>query len=306
MTLKEQLYVCTLARCKTISKASEELFISQPALSVYISNLEKYLNTKLFVRTGKEFVLTYAGEEYVKRATKMLEMKQEFDQLIQEINRDYTGRIRIGIQHRRAVSLLPKIMPVFMKEYPDVELEIVEGIHAELVEMYEKNKIDLFVGVFKDELMDAEYQTIANEQVLVVLPPDHPANAYAYALEKEPGPYLHLDMRYLDHETFILPTKAQSLRISIDRIMEEYQIVPGKVIELTYFETILALIESGIGIGFNREGYVSTMRNTLNVRYYRIGDNAYTSRIVVGWRRRKLPEYTRRLVEIIVEQTKNS
>ncbi|MCI8663323.1 MAG: LysR family transcriptional regulator [Hungatella sp.] len=53
MTLKEQLYVCTLARCQTITKASEELCISQPALSTYISNLEKILGTRLFQRTGK-------------------------------------------------------------------------------------------------------------------------------------------------------------------------------------------------------------------------------------------------------------
>ena len=107
MTLKEQLYVCTLARCKTITKASEELFISQPALSVYISSLEKYLKVKLFVRTGKEFVLTRAGEEYVKRALKMLEMKDEFDQIIKELNCSYTHQLRVGIQHRRAVGLIP-------------------------------------------------------------------------------------------------------------------------------------------------------------------------------------------------------
>ena len=53
MTLKEQLYVCTLARCQTITKASEELCISQPALSTYISNLEKILGTRLVQLTGK-------------------------------------------------------------------------------------------------------------------------------------------------------------------------------------------------------------------------------------------------------------
>ena len=78
MNLKEQQYVCTLARCQTISKAAEELYISPSALSVYISNLEKYLGISLFLRTGRSFVLTPIGEEYVSRARKMLEMKDEF------------------------------------------------------------------------------------------------------------------------------------------------------------------------------------------------------------------------------------
>ena len=77
MNLKEQQYVCTLARCQSLSRAAEELFISPSALSVYISNLEKYLGVRLFERTGrgKAFVLTSIGEEYVVRAEKMLELK---------------------------------------------------------------------------------------------------------------------------------------------------------------------------------------------------------------------------------------
>lgn len=67
MNLKEQQYVSTLARCQTISKAAEELYISPSALSVYISNLEKYLGISLFLRTGRSFVLTPIGEEYRKR-----------------------------------------------------------------------------------------------------------------------------------------------------------------------------------------------------------------------------------------------
>lgn len=74
MNLKEQQYVCALARCQSLSRAAEELFISPSALSVYISNLEKYLGVRLFERTGrgKAFVLTSIGEEYVVRAEKML------------------------------------------------------------------------------------------------------------------------------------------------------------------------------------------------------------------------------------------
>lgn len=304
MTLKEQLYVCTLARCKTISKASEELFISQPALSVYISNLEKCLKTKLFVRTGKEFVLTYAGEEYVKRATKMLEMKEEFDRIVEEVNRDYADQIRVGIQHRRAVGLLPPVTPIFMKEYPRIALNIFEGIHSELVEKYEKHQIDVFVGVYKDELTDAEYIPIANEHVLLVLPAGHPANKLAGPPKRHNEVYPHLDIGHLNHENFVLPTKDQSLRMSIDRIMEEHRIIPGRVMELSYFETIMAMIEQGIGIGFNRESYLGSMIQNPNLRHYRIGEQSYTSQIVIAHRKGKVPSHVRRLEELLVRQAR--
>lgn len=77
MNLKEQTYVCVLAECGNITKAADRLYISQPALSIYINNLEKSLGTKLFERAGKRFVLTPAGELYVEKARKMLELKKE-------------------------------------------------------------------------------------------------------------------------------------------------------------------------------------------------------------------------------------
>ena len=127
MNLKEQQYVCTLARCQTISKAAEELYISPSALSVYISNLEKYLGISLFLRTGRSFVLTPIGEEYVSRARKMLEMKDEFDCLVDHARRKAHPSIRIGIQQRRAISIAPELLKRFMEEYPDVEFFFIAG-----------------------------------------------------------------------------------------------------------------------------------------------------------------------------------
>ena len=198
MNLKEQLYVTTLARCKTISKASEELFITQPALSLYISNLEKYLGMKLFERTGKEFVLTYLGEEYVKRAQIMLDLKREFDKINQELLNPYQSRIRLGIQHRRAVGLLRYILPQMEREYPNIEISVREGIHSELVELYKKNEIDLMLGIFTEDLPDTEYMDVMDERVLVVLPKEHKANQFAYRPMDDSDPWMTLDIKTLD------------------------------------------------------------------------------------------------------------
>ena len=79
MDLREQKYVCALAECGNLTRAAEKLYISQPALSIYINNLENSLGVKLFERIGKRFVLTYAGERYVEAAQKMLDLKEHLD-----------------------------------------------------------------------------------------------------------------------------------------------------------------------------------------------------------------------------------
>ena len=152
MNLKEQQYVCTLARCQTISKAAEELYISPSALSVYISNLEKYLGISLFLRTGRSFVLTPIGEEYVSRARKMLEMKDEFDCLVDHARRKAHPSIRIGIQQRRAISIAPELLKRFMEEYPDVEIIFRDGNQEELAAMYREGTVDFVVTMYRDEL----------------------------------------------------------------------------------------------------------------------------------------------------------
>ena len=70
MDLKEQKYVCTLAECKSLTRASERLYISQPALSLYINNVEKILGARLFERNGRKFELTWLGKQYVEKASR--------------------------------------------------------------------------------------------------------------------------------------------------------------------------------------------------------------------------------------------
>ena len=181
MNLKEQLYVCTLARCRNLSRAAEALFISPSALSVYISNLEKNLGVPLFKRVGKEktFVLTPIGEEYVQRAEKMLELKAEFDDLLEKERRKSHPVIRVGIQQRRAISMVPEVLARFKERYPDVELVFHDVVVADLKQMFKENAVDFMVSNFLEELPDTVYQEIVKEPVLLALPDTHPAIQYA-------------------------------------------------------------------------------------------------------------------------------
>ena len=285
MNLKEQQYVCTLARCQSLSRAAEELFISPSALSVYISNLEKYLGVRLFERTGrgKAFVLTFIGEEYVVRAEKMLELKAEFDGLVEnELHKSHPA-IRVGIQKRRAISVVPEALRRFMERYPDVDVIFRDGTLGDLTRMYREGNVDFMISIFRDELPDAVYQEIAMEQVLVALPDTHPAIQYAYSVEGDR--FLHLDMRHLDRETFIVPMQNQSMRRTANHILEQAHIRPGRIVEIGHFDVIMSMVNQGLGIGFNRLGYIQDMQKFDHVRYFLIDREAYQSSLVLVYRK---------------------
>ncbi len=118
MNLKEQLYVCTLAESGSLTQAAKQLFISQPALSLYISNLENTLGARLFDRIGKQFVLTQIGELYVETAAEMLRLKDHFDTEFSEIKNGQNERLRVGMQDIRSHHLTPKVLPAISTMYP--------------------------------------------------------------------------------------------------------------------------------------------------------------------------------------------
>ena len=302
MNLKEQQYVCTLARCRSLSRAAEALFISPSALSVYISKLEKSLGVSLFKRVGKakSFVLTPIGEEDVQRAEKMLEMKAEFDDLLKREQKKEQPVIRIGIQQRRAISMVPEVLARFKERYQDVELVFHDLIVADLKQMFKENAIDFMVSNFLEELPDTVYHEIAKEPVLLALPDTHPAIQYAYSVEGDG--LLHLNLSHLDWETFIVPLPDQSMRRTADRLFRENHIHPKRLIEIGHFDIIMSMVNQGMGVGFNRLGYLSDMQRFEHVRYFLINREAETSSFRLAYRKgHVLSDCEQHLISIIEE-----
>lgn len=145
MDLKEQRYVCTLAECGNLTRAADRLYISQPALSIYISNLEKHLGMPLFCRQGKRFILTKAGERYVHYARGILAISSRFDSEMSMLLSDEAGRLRMGISMLRGAWFLPRVLKDFHERWPKVELVLRQGNMTVLKELLQKHELDLVV-----------------------------------------------------------------------------------------------------------------------------------------------------------------
>lgn len=305
MNLKEQLYICTLAEYGNITKAAEKLYISQPALSIYVANLEKQLGTPLFERAGKKFALTYAGELYVEKARNMLELKNEFDESLGNLLNNRRGRIRVGIQLRRAPWLLPPVLSEFRKEYPEVEVVLREGTMHELGQMLEHMELDLVLMNRAWVGKQMEYQVLFEEELLMAVPQLHPLNEKAVYVEG--SRYRQLDPRWLEGETLILQSSNQSIRADVDTALSGCGVQPGKIIVMRNIETAIQMAAEGFGISFNRESYAANMKYKKRVNYYIMGEAAPKSAFAAGYRKGMyMPEYMQRFVELISRQGKDN
>ncbi|MEA4934306.1 MAG: LysR family transcriptional regulator [Lawsonibacter sp.] len=304
MNLKEQLYICTLAQCQSISKASEKLFISQPALSMYLNNLENMLGVKLFYRKDKKLLPTYAGQCYLEKAERMLQMKHEFDTQLFGIRNGLCGQLRLGVQQRRAPYFLTQVLVRFKQEYPKVQVIIKDNVHAPLLQLFHNNEIDLLICSKDGDLTNCEEHLIYTERLLVVLPENHPACAAAREIPGQPFPIL--DLKQLDGELFLLQTEQQSLRHDCDRALASCGVIPGNVEVISSIEFCMQLVAEGMGVGFNREGYIKYIHYDKPVRYFDFEPQPRLSSFVVANKKGVLlPDYTQRMIALLVEQGKD-
>lgn len=299
MNLKEQLYICTIADCGNITKAADKLFITQPALSLYINNLEKMFGARLFDRMEKQFVLTAAGELYVEKARKMLSLQQEFETGLCDLKNHVDGALRIGVQLRRAPLLLPSVMARFKKRYPNIRIDVKEGVKTDLEAFMNNNQIQLLLYNAEQPKEELINELLYSDRPLLAIPSDHPLNEKADELSD--SRYRYLDLQLCRDEFFILPTARQSLRHYIDKVFSEQHFYTCNIMEIRNFETAMNLVNEGYGLGFNREQYINSMRCLPNVSYYAFTrGRGEVSHVYVGYKKRRdVPEYIHHFIELL-------
>lgn len=243
-------YFLTAANELNFTKAAKLLGISQQSLSTHIANLEKELDVSLFYRTTP-LTLTYAGKAMVKRARQLLSLKDETVKEILDIKDFSTGELSIGISHTRGRTLLPEILPVYQKEFPNIELHILEGNSTELDRALVSGHVDLIIGMPPFVVDNIETLPLCSEEILMVVP-HQVLESYYPTCHQEILKQLDTkaDLRLLKDCPFLMTKKGNRIRNITDSVFEDLQFKPRIILETENIETLLALCIKGMGITF--------------------------------------------------------
>ncbi|AXA33916.1 oxidative stress transcriptional regulator OxyR [Francisella adeliensis] len=135
-------YIIAVYETKSFITASERCFVSQPALSMQIKKFEEYTNLQVFERGTKQVLITKAGLKIVNQAYKILDEVSNLDR-IAEINQDGSRiKVSIGAFPTLCPYLMPEILPLIKKEFPDISISLVEEKTDILVDMLDQGKLD--------------------------------------------------------------------------------------------------------------------------------------------------------------------
>jgi len=260
MNTRELEYILAIAKESSISKAAEKLFVTQPALSLYLARLEGQLGTPLFSRTSGGLVLTFAGERYLHMCQKVLKDYRDFEQELCDISALHMGRLKVGASAHIGSYVLPEVIPVFKEKYPNIELSISEGSSKTLEQMLNNNEIDVALMHLPLKDIETNYAEIAKERYVMAFSKGHPLGAKLYRKEDEKYPYI--DPKEAASEKFVLSFPYQRVRQISDRILTKAEIIPELILTTSSVQTALRFAGVGLGVTFLPESYIKLFRFT--------------------------------------------
>lgn len=268
MDTKYLAYILAIARKKNMTKAAEELFVSQSSLSQYLSKLESELGTPLFFRSKGSLSLTPAGQLYVAAAEEVLHIKDHLYRNIQSI--DNRGHITIGVTSLFALTMLTEIIPPFKSSFPDVTLEISETNVPSLTKMILEENIDCGIMALNGILPFSANQVdiLRREEVYWAIPKSHP-----YYSKNPNRPITISDLtEHFSEDNILLSKKGSTLRVLTDQIIESAQIMLSTVCETNSIIASRSMVAMGIGVALIGE---SCAINREHIAYYSMDPPLY-------------------------------
>lgn len=230
----------TLYELKSISKTANKLYVSQPAISYSLKELEAQLGYNLFYRNSKGIEPTMEANElysYISTAFNIIKSGEEH---INNLNSLNIGKIKIGAHSHLASIFLVPFISEFNKLYPGVKFEIITKSSTELVKLLETRKIDLIISTLPINISNKA----ANKIILANL-----KNCFIYNKDKMQKCSI---VTYEDITKYplILPCNNSQDRIKLNEYMDKKSIKLDSSIESNNPEFILEMVREGTGIGY--------------------------------------------------------
>ena len=235
-----------VAETKNITKASEILNISQPAVTKHIKNLEEQLGNPLFIRTKKGVILNEYGEKIFLNVKQALNLLSESEKEISKYKSLNKGTIKIGISTTLARKYLLKYIKKFHETYPNIVIDIYTDATKDLIKQLKNGVIDIIISKFpqnRDNDLDyiyldkSKYIFVANEE-------------YSFLSNKT------IPIKKLVNYPLLLQKTPSNSRDNIEKYLKENNIHIEPKMNIASSNLLVDFIRLGYGLGYVTKLYV--------------------------------------------------
>ncbi|MBD1905057.1 LysR substrate-binding domain-containing protein [Funiculus sociatus GB2-A5] len=225
-----------VARHGSFTRAAEELFLTQPTVSMQVKQLTKTVGLPLFEQVGKRLYLTDAGRELLVTCREVFDRLAQFEMIIAQMKGLKQGRLRLAVI-TTTKYFVPRLLGPFCQMYPGIDIALQVTNHERILSRMSENLDDLYVLSQIPEHLDITYHQFLANPLVVLAPVDHP-------LAKEKN----IPISRLSGEPFIMREPGSGTRSSVQTLFDEHGVSVKVRLELGSNEAIKQAIAGGLGI----------------------------------------------------------
>jgi DNA-binding transcriptional LysR family regulator len=237
-TLKQLQAFIEVARDKSVSKAAERLFVTQPAVSMQIRQLEEAFGLALIEPIGRNIRLTNAGQEFLTHAMAAMAQLKDLESSMAEHVGIKKGRIDLAIVST-AKYFVPMLLVQFSKLLPGIEVKLRIDNRENILGLLSRSEIDLVIMGRAPTTLDCEATPFATNPLGIVCAPDHPL-----ARRKR------LSIDALKDYEFVVREQGSGTRAAMERLFAQHDLPLKVVMEMPSNETIKQAVMAGMGLSF--------------------------------------------------------
>ena len=237
-----------VAKNGNITRASEELLISQPAISKSIKNLEEQLGGQLFVRSKRGVILTEEGKAFYNYIKQAIEYISSAENKFSELINLETGCIKIGVSATLTKEFLLPYLKKFHSLYPHVDIQIDTNLSPVLIHKLKNGLIDIVILNLNNEVYGNDVEIIKCKEVHDCFAV---SNKYGCLLNKK------VTLKEISEYPLILQMKGSNTRTFFDEFTKNNDIVLTPNIELASYSLVVEFAKIGLGVGYVTKEYIS-------------------------------------------------
>lgn len=229
----------------SLGAAAQALYITQPAVTKQIQQLQAAYGVKLLNRFGKRMVPTDAGEVLFDYADKIFQIENQMEESLRDFQHRNSGRLRIHAGESFGAYYLPFIINLFRKRYPKIHIAVNILPNQEVIENTVKLENDMGFISYPVDHPKLVVRDVLEDRLVLIVPPSHP-----FARKKS------LDPRKLNGQALIMHEKGSATREIVDGFLQKHRLSVFITLEHSNNEAIKRAVEEGIGISLISEHVV--------------------------------------------------
>ena len=276
-----------------ITKAADELMISQPAISKCIKHLEEQMGGQLFTRTKRGVVLTEEGKEFYKYISQSMELINNAESKFSQMINLEVGTIRLGTSSTIAKKFLMPFLEIFHEQYPNINIQIDTFISCELLSKLRQGLIDLVILnlPFHDD-NDIEFIKVKDVHDCFIV-----GKNYKHLINKK------INLKDLKNYPLVFQAPGSTTRRFLDEYAKQNGISFTPDLNLAGYSLVLEFTKCGFGIGYATEEY--TQEEFESEKLYKLDVHPELPKRSIGiaYSKRNIPSFcTKKLIEIILNK----